>query len=96
MMDCNSHVLTGRLGRSLVALGLREITKDFLRELCLNTFSSGSEHIDGVWATSDITITAVKWLTYEESPGDHQACVFDFTTHSAIDVGGSYQQIQVL
>jgi hypothetical protein len=55
MMDCNSHVLTGRLGRSLAKLGLREITKDFVGELCPNTFSSGSEHIDGVWATSMIS-----------------------------------------
>lgn len=84
MMDCNSHVLTGRLGRELIKLGLREITKDFLGELCPNTHSSGSEQIDGVWATSDLTITAVKWLTYEESSGDHRSCVFDFTTHSAI------------
>jgi len=84
MMDCNSQVLTGRLGRALFQLGLREITKDFVGELCPNTHISGSEHIDGVWATADITVTAVKWLTYEESPGDHRACVFDFTTHSAI------------
>jgi hypothetical protein len=84
MMDSNCHVLTGRLGRALFQLGLREITKDFVGELCPNTHISGSEHIDGVWASADITITAVKWLTYEESPGDHRACVFDFTTHSAI------------
>lgn len=84
MMDCNSHVLTGQLGRALFKLGLREITKDFVGELCPNTHISGSEHIDGVWATTDITVTAVKWLPYEESPGDHRACVFDFTTHSAI------------
>jgi hypothetical protein len=32
----------------------------------------------------DITITAVKWLSYEESPEDHRACVFDFTTLSTI------------
>ena len=37
-----------------------------------------------MWATEDITITAVKWLTFEESPGDHRACVFEFTTLSAI------------
>ena len=84
MMDINCHVLTGRFSRALADNGLREITKDFLGELCPNTHSSGSEHIDGVWTTSDITVTAVKWLPYEESPGDHRACIFDFTTQSAI------------
>jgi hypothetical protein len=43
-----------------------------------------SEQIEGVWVTSNITITEMMWLTYEESPGDHRACIFDFTTLSAI------------
>ena len=86
MMDANCHVLTGKLSRALTdeSIGLREITKDHLQQLCPNTHASGSEQIDGVWCSSDITITAVKWLTYEESPGDHRASVFDFTTLSAI------------
>jgi hypothetical protein len=36
-----------------------------------------------VWATPDITITGVKWLTFSDSPGDHRACIFEFTTLSA-------------
>jgi hypothetical protein len=75
------------------SIGLREITKDHLESLCPNTHASGSEQIDGGWATTDITITAVKWLSYEESPGDHRACVFDFTTLSAI---GSHERKIVL
>ena len=64
---------------------LREITQDFLGSVCPFTHASGSQPIDGVWATEDITITvAVKWLTFEESPGDHRACVFEFTMQSAI------------
>lgn len=89
MMDINCNVLTGRLSRALVEVGFREITKDHLGTLCPNTHASGSEQIDGVWTTSDITITAVKWLTYDESPGDHRTCVFNFTTLSAI---GSIEQ----
>jgi hypothetical protein len=86
MMDANTHVLTGRLCRNLTrdTLNLREITKSFLGELCPYTHSRGSIPIDGVWATEDISITAVKWLSFEESPGDHRACIFDFTTLSAI------------
>jgi hypothetical protein len=75
MMDANTHVLTGRLSRNLTrdTLNLREITKSFLGELCPYTHSRGSIPIDGVWATEDISVTAVKWLSFEESPGDHRA-----------------------
>jgi hypothetical protein len=78
MMDINCHVLTGRLSRALTqeSIGLRKITKDRLGMLCQNTHASGSEQIDGVWTTSDVTITAVKWLSYEESPADHRALCF--------------------
>jgi hypothetical protein len=91
MMDANCHVLTGRLSQASTheSIGLREITKDHLGSLCPNTHASGSEQIDGVCLTSDITITAVKWLPFEESPGDHRSCIFDFTTLSAI---GSVEQ----
>lgn len=94
IMDANCHVLTGKLCRDLYkVLGMREITKDHLGSLCDNTHPSGSQQIDGVWATSDITITAVKWLSYSESPGDHRSCIFDFTTLSAI---GSHERSIVL
>ena len=86
MMDANEHVLTGRMCRQLANedINLREITQDFHGSLCPNTHSSGSQPIDGVWATADITVTAIKWLSFEESPGDHRACVFEFTTLSSI------------
>ena len=86
-MDANCHDLTGRLSRALThpSIGLHEITKDFLGSLCPNTHARGSEQIDGVWTTSDITSTAVKWLPFEESPGDHpRTCIFDFSTLLAI------------
>ena len=86
MMDANEHVLTGKFCRRLIddSIGLREITKDVVGSLCPNTHGMGSIPIDGVWATSDITVTSVKWLSLEESPGDHRACIFDFTTLSAV------------
>jgi hypothetical protein len=61
MMDINCHVLRGRLSRALTheSIGLHKITKDHLGYLCPNTHASGSGQIDGVWATSDVTITAV-------------------------------------
>lgn len=87
MMDINCHVLTGKLSRQLtkVPLDMREATKDHLGRLCDNTHASGSQQIDGIWTTPDITITGIKWLTYAESPGDHGSCIFDdFITLSAI------------
>jgi hypothetical protein len=50
MVDINCHVLMGRLSRALTqdSIGLREITKVHLGELCPNIHVSGSEQIDGV------------------------------------------------
>jgi hypothetical protein len=86
MMDINCHVLTGKLARELTKapLELREATKDHFGKLCGHTHSRGSQQIDGIWTTPDITITAIKWLSYAKSPGDHRSCIFDFTTLSAI------------
>lgn len=94
MMDINFHVLTGRLSQALThdSIGLRKITKH-LGVLCPNMHASGYEQKDGVLVTSDISIPAVKLLLYEESPGDHRAFVFDFTTLSAF---GSVEQKIVL
>jgi hypothetical protein len=73
MMDANTHVLTGRLCPAMAheSIVLREATKDVLGYLCPNTHIRGSQPIDGIWTTPDITVTAVKWLPFSESPGDH-------------------------
>lgn len=86
MMDANEHVLTGRMCRQLCSEGidLHEITKSHVGSLCPNTYIDGSQPIDGVWATPDLTITGVKWLPFAESPGDHRSCIFEFTALSAI------------
>lgn len=88
MMDANDHILTGRLCHQLTqdSIGLREITKDHIGELCPKTHIRGSPPIDGVWATADITITGVKWLSFADSPGNHRSCIFDYTTLSATGV----------
>ena len=84
MMDANTHVLTGHMCRAMAhdSIGLREATKDLLGTLCPKTHIRGSQPIDGIWTTPDITVTAVKWLPFSESPGDHRACLFDVTMRS--------------
>jgi hypothetical protein len=86
MMDANTHVLTGRLSRAMThkSINVREATKDILGSLCPNTHIRGSRPIDGIWTTPDITVTAVKWLPFSESPGDHRACLFDVTMQSVL------------
>jgi hypothetical protein len=86
MMDANTHVLTGRLCRAMAheSIGLCEATKDLLGELCPKTHARGSRPIDGVWTTSDITVTAIKWLPFSQSPGDHRACIFDVSMQSVL------------
>ena len=55
-----------------------------LGQLCPNTHNSGSQPIDGVWTTPDITVTSIKWLPFSQSPGDHHACIFDVTMQSIL------------
>eukprot|EP00956_Cyclotella_meneghiniana_P008543 scaffold11579_cov40-Cyclotella_meneghiniana.AAC.8 len=90
MMDANEHVLTGKLCWRLAdaSIGLREVTKDRLGSLCPNTHSSRSIPIDGVWATPDVDVVNVKWLSFDESPGDHRACLVDFTSRSVVGSDG--------
>ena len=87
-MDANEHVLTGPLCRQLTSEGidLREATKARLGSLCPHTYIDSRIPIDGVWTTPDIEITGITWLPFDESPGDHRACVFEFTALSAVGV----------
>jgi hypothetical protein len=91
MMDANENITTGRLCRQLGNDDIELQNSTLLRhgKLPTNTHADGSEPIDGLWHTPDVEITEVKWLSFEESPGDHRACVFEFTTHSVI---GNFEQ----
>jgi hypothetical protein len=87
-MDANEHVLMGPLCRQLTSQGidLQEATKARLGSLCPHTYVDGRIPIDGVWTTPDIEITGITWLPFDESPGDHRACVFEFIALSTVGV----------
>jgi hypothetical protein len=91
MMDANENVTTGQLCRQLGSDDIELQNSTLLRHgsLPAHTHADGSEPIVGLWHTPDVEITEIKWLSFDESPGDHRACVFEFTTHSVI---GNFEQ----
>ena len=84
-IDMNEHVLTGVLPRKLLSLGLQEATHAHWGETEPHTYVYGdSRPIDGVYHTSDLTITLLAQLSFHEGVGDHRTVLVDISTSSAI------------
>jgi hypothetical protein len=91
MMDMNEHANDGSLARKLSSeeIGLVNTTQCLYSSQPHHTFAEGSTPIDAIWHTPDVDITSLRWIPFSESPGDHMACIFEFTTESAI---GNFEQ----
>jgi hypothetical protein len=58
-LDANEDIYKKSLGKSLTnidGLAMKEVVGEFTRTLVGTTFFQGSKPIDGIWATSDITV----------------------------------------
>jgi hypothetical protein len=91
MLDANENVSHGAMCSqfSQEGIDLRNSTIGRHGGQADKPHAQGSEPIDGLWHTPDTEMTEVKWLSFEESPGDHRACVFEFTTQSTM---GNFEQ----
>jgi hypothetical protein len=91
MIDMNEHANDGSLARKLSSeeFGLINTTQSLHSDQPSHTFVEGSTPIDAIWHSPDVDVTSIRWLPFHESPGDHMACVFEFTTSSAI---GNFEQ----
>jgi hypothetical protein len=83
-MDINKHILTGRLARRLLAMGLREATHSQWGETKPHTYICGLEPINAVWHSQDLEVTSTLQLSFHEGVGDHRLVLVDITAHSAI------------
>jgi hypothetical protein len=57
-LDANENIYRGELGRQLTkldGLGMKEVVEEFTARQLGATYFCGSEPIDGVWTTGDIT-----------------------------------------
>ena len=86
MMDANEHAITGRMCRRLGQDGIELVntTQAIHGKQPEKTFAKGQRPIDGIWHTPDVEMTHIKWVPFTESPGDHMACIFEFTTLSVM------------
>ncbi len=59
-LDTNEHIYRKAIGKSLMnieGLAMKEVVGEFTGKKIGTTFFRGSKPIDGVWATSDITVS---------------------------------------
>jgi hypothetical protein len=66
---------------------MKEVVGDFTARQLGATYFRGSEPIDGVWATGDITMTNACVMPVRFGVGDHRLCVVDFATMTLVDSG---------
>ena len=86
-MDANENVVSGHLSMKLAQLGLVEVSNDRLGDNT-NTYTHGTDQIDGVWMTKDI-LNGLQGLTFlppSMSSGDHCTIAFGVTTKSILGI----------
>jgi hypothetical protein len=87
-MDMNKHVLTGRVARRLLSMGLREAMHSQWGETEPHTYVRGLEPINAVWHSQDLEVTSTLQLSFHKGVGDHCSVLVDITAHSAIGKQG--------
>ena len=81
-LDTNKHIYKKLIGKSLTdidGLAIKEVVGDFTGKAVGSTFFRGSKPIDGVWATSDISVCNATIMPAGYGVGDHRLFVINFT-----------------
>jgi hypothetical protein len=86
-LDANGDIYKKLLGKALTnidGLSRKEMVGEFTCTHVGMTFFWGSKPIDGVWATSDITVYYASIMPAGYGIGDHQHFVIDFASRDII------------
>ncbi len=86
-LDPNEDIYKKSLGKSLTninGLAMKEVVGEFTGTLVGATFFWGSKPINGVWATSDITVCNAFIMPAGYGIGDHRLFVIDFASSDII------------
>jgi hypothetical protein len=86
-LDANENIYRGDLGQRLTdrdGLGMKEVVGEFTAIQLGATYFRGSEPIDGIWATGDITVTNACVMPVGFGVGDHCLFVIDFATTTLV------------
>jgi hypothetical protein len=80
-LDANEHIYKKSIGKLLTdieGLAMKEVVGDFTGTPIGSTFFCGSKPIDGVWATSNITVSNAAIMPAGYGIGNHRLFVIDF------------------
>jgi hypothetical protein len=86
-LDTNKHIYRKAIGKSLTdieGLAMMEEVGEFTGKAIGTTFFWGSKPINGIWATSDITVCNAAIMPAGYGIGDHRLFVIDFALQDII------------
>jgi len=89
-LDANENIYRGVLGRRLTeldGLGMKEVVGKFTARQLVAMYFHGSEPIDRVWTTGDITVANACVMPVGFGVGDHRLFVVDFATTTLVGSG---------
>ena len=86
-LDANEDIYNKSIGQALTdidGLAMKEVVGEFTRTPLGTTFFRGSKPIDGIWATSDLTVSNASVMPAGYGIGDHRLFVIDFATQDLV------------
>jgi hypothetical protein len=93
-LNANEHIYKKSIGKALTdidGLAMREVVGGFTRQPVGPTYFRGSKPINGVWATSDISICNAAIMPASYGIGDHRLFVINFSVADMIGI--SHQKV---
>ena len=80
-LDTNENIYNKIIGKKLTdreGLAMSEVVREFTCKNFGSTYFRGSTPIDGVWATSDVTVVGACVMPVGYGVGDHRSFIIDF------------------
>ena len=82
MMDANANLRHSTFKNKKRREGLKDYLSDNPIHHNIGSFERGSDIIDGIFCSSNITVTACSYQTFQQSPGDHRGIEMEINLHS--------------
>jgi hypothetical protein len=86
-LDANEHIYKKSIGKALTdreGLAMKEVVGEFTQKQIGTTYFRGSKTIDGVWATSDLTVCNAAIMPAGFGVSNHRLFVIDFVTKDLV------------
>jgi hypothetical protein len=86
-LEANEDIYKKSLGKSLTdidGLAMKEVVGEFTQTPVGTTYFQGSKPIDGIWATSDITVCNACIMPAGYGIGDHRLFIINFASRDIV------------